>query len=73
MKEGNYSISADAETQKQASEEWVETKLRAHFWMLKAVGAGKTIKEGTTLLIHKDVFSEALVGRNSGRVQSCEE
>lgn len=31
MKEGNYSISADAETQKQAIKEAAETKLRAHF------------------------------------------
>lgn len=31
MKEGNYSISADAETQKQANKEAAETKLRAHF------------------------------------------
>lgn len=30
MKEGNYSISADAETQKQANED-VETKLRVYF------------------------------------------
>lgn len=73
MKEGNYLISADAVTQKQANEEGVKTKLRAHFWMLKAVGAQKTIKEGTILLIHKDTFSEALVGRNAGRVQSCKE
>lgn len=31
MKEGNYSISADAETQKQANKERVETKLRVYF------------------------------------------
>lgn len=73
MKEGNSWISADAETQKQANEEGVETELRAHFQMLKAVGAQKTIKEGIILLIHKDVFSETLVGRNAGRVQSGKE
>lgn len=31
MKEGNYLISADAEMQKQANEEGVETNLRVHF------------------------------------------
>lgn len=31
MKEGNYLISADAVTQKQANKEGVKTKLRAHF------------------------------------------
>lgn len=59
--------------QKQANEEGGEIKLRAHFWKLKAVGAQNTIKEGTILLIHKDVFSEALVGRNASRVQLCKE
>lgn len=75
MKEGNYSTSADAETWKQANNERVETKLTVYFWMLKPVRVWKrlTIKEGITLVILKDVFGEALVGKNAGRVQSCKE
>ena len=75
MKEGNYSISADAETQKQANNGRVETKLIVYFWMLKPAGVWKrlTVEEGIILVILTDVLGEALVGRNAGRVQSCKE
>lgn len=43
MKGGSYSISADAEKQKQASKDRVETKLRVHFRALKPVGVCKRL------------------------------
>lgn len=74
MKEGNYSISEDAKTQKQANKERAETKLKTVFPNPKTSwGLKETVKEGIIVVILEDVFGEILVGRNSGRVQSCKE